>query len=40
MLVAGLVEHIQDIGRSGTDGSTGDIAYRLGNVMMWSVEED
>lgn len=40
VLVAGLVEHIQDLGRSGTDSSAGDVAHRLGNVMMGSVEED
>lgn len=40
VFVAGLVEHIQDLGRSGTDSSTGDVAHRLGNVMMGSVEED
>lgn len=40
VLVAGLVEHIQDLGRGGTDGSTGDGAHRLGNVVMGSVEED
>lgn len=40
MLVAGLIEHIQDFGRSRTHSSTGNSAHGLGNVMMGGVEED
>lgn len=40
VLFAGLVEHIQDLGRGGTDGSAGDVAHRLGNVVVRSVEEN
>jgi phage host-nuclease inhibitor protein Gam len=40
VLVAGLVEHVQDFGRGRTDGSTGNGTHRLGNVVMGRIEED